>query len=483
VQFHFGDYCLDVARRELRSGQALVAVEPQVFDLLVYLLRNRDRVVSKDDLIAAVWGGRTVSESTLTSRINAARKAVGDSGEQQNLIRTVRRKGIRFVVAVDESSGHPVTVAPVAAAPGLRQEIHFCTAADGVRLAYAVSGEGPPLVMAATWLTHLEHQWRSLAWQPWLEAFSREHTLLRYDSRGCGLSDRDAGDLSFETWVRDFECVVDAASFRRFSLLATCQGGPIAIEYAARHPERVNRLILYGTYALGRLRWDDRPKEVDKARVLLDLTALGWGRENHAFLQVWASHFQPGGTLEHLRSWSDQQRAATSPETAVRLLRIGWNADVRQAARKIKCPVLIVHPERDAVVPIDEGRLIATLIPGCRFVQLDSENHMPLADEPAWARLLDEMRRFLAEPTAEPAAGRNGLPLDELTPRERAVLEGIAEGLDNAEIAAALGLSVKTVRNHITRVFDKISVQHRYQAIVLAREAGLGMNSRLTSAR
>jgi pimeloyl-ACP methyl ester carboxylesterase/DNA-binding CsgD family transcriptional regulator len=363
------------------------------------------------------------------------------------------------------------------------QNIRFCTSPDGVRLAYAVSGEGPPLVMSATWLTHLEHQWRSLAWKPWLDVFSRGHTLLRYDSRGCGLSDRDAGDLSFETWIRDFECVVEAASFRRFALLATCQGGPIAIEYAARHPERVSHLILYGTYARGRLRWTDRPKDVETARVLLELTRLGWAQENHAFMQVWASKFQPGGTLEHLRSWCDQQRAATSAETAVRLLRIGWSVDVSEAARKIKCPVLIVHPERDAVVPIDEGRSLASLIPDCRFVQLDSENHMLLADEPAWPRLVDEIRRFLSKPAAAITAGRNELPLHELTPRERSVLEGIAEGQDNAEIAASLGLSEKTVRNHITRVFDKICVEHRYQAIVLAREAGLGMNSRLTRAR
>lgn len=362
----------------------------------------------------------------------------------------------------------------------MNQNIRFCRSTDGVKLAYAVSGEGPPLVMSATWLSHLERQWQSLAWQPWLNAFSSNHKLLRYDSRGCGLSDRDAGDLSFEAWVQDFECVIEAASFRRFDLLATCWGGPVAIEYAAQHPERVNRLILYGTYGRGRLVRSDRPKEADKARVLLDLTKLGWGRENHAFLQVWASHFQPGGTLEHLRSWCDQQSAATSAETAVRLLRIGWNSDVTDAARKIRCPVLMLHAERDAVVPIDEGRLLASLIPNCRFVPLDSENHMPLANEPAWSRLLDEMQRFLAAPSAAPAADRNALPLDKLTPRERAVLEGIAEGLDNTEIATSLSLSEKTVRNHITRVFDKIGVEHRYQAIVRARESGLGMKSRLT---
>jgi DNA-binding NarL/FixJ family response regulator len=175
---------------------------------------------------------------------------------------------------------------------------------------------------------------------------------------------------------------------------------------------------------------------------------------------------------------------ATSGDTAVRLLRIGWNADVRDAARKIKCPVLIVHPERDAVVPIEQGRVLASLIPGARFVQLDSQNHMPLADEPGWTRLLAELQSFLSEPGGVPAQSRKTtLPLEELTARERSVLEGIAEGLSNAEIAAALRLSEKTVRNHITRVFDKISVEHRYQAIVLAREAGLGRAGSLVKER
>lgn len=356
----------------------------------------------------------------------------------------------------------------------MHQKIRFCTTADGVKLAYAISGEGPPLVMSASWLTHLEHQWRSLAWKPWLEAFSSEHTVLRYDSRGCGLSDREVGEISLETWVKDFECVVEAAGFGRFALLGTCQGGPIAIEYAARHPARVSHLVLYGTYARGRAKRTEFPNQVEKAKVLIDLTRLGWGRENHAFLQVWASQFQPGGTLEHLRSWSEQQQAATSAETAASLLSVGWDVDVTQTARRITCPVLVAHPERDAVVPIEEGRLLAGLIADCRFVQLDSENHMPLADEPAWPRFLADVRGFLGEPGAAPAVARNTLPLGDLTPRERGVLECIARGLDNSEIAALLELSEKTVRNHITRVFDKIGVEHRYQAIVRARDAGLG---------
>ena len=335
--------------------------------------------------------------------------------------------------------------------------------------------------MSATWLSHLEHQWRSMAWRPWLDAFAQGHKLLRYDPRGCGLSDRDAGNFSFDSWLTDFETVIDASGIQKFDLLATCWGGSIAIDYAARHPERVNRLILYGTYALGRLRWDDRPQEIEKSRLLLDLLRFGWGQENHAFLQVWASSFQPGGTIEHLRSWSEQQCAATSAEIAHQLLQIGWNVDVREAARKIKCPVLVIHPERDAVVPIEQGRLLASLVPDSRFVQIDTQNHMPLSDEPAWPVLVGEMRKFLAEPVR--ADARVALPLGELTQRERDVLDKIAEGMDNSEIAATLVLSEKTVRNHITRVFDKIGVAHRYEAIVLARDAGLGLNSRLTKVR
>jgi pimeloyl-ACP methyl ester carboxylesterase/DNA-binding CsgD family transcriptional regulator len=351
------------------------------------------------------------------------------------------------------------------------QDIRFCTADDGVKLAYAISGEGPPLVMSSTWLTHLEHQWRSLAWRPWLDAF-RDFTVLRHDSRGCGLSDRDTNQLSFASWVSDLACVIDAAGFRRFPMVATCWGGPVAIEYAARHPDRVSHLVLYGTYARGRLRID-QPDAIAKARLMLELTRHGWGQENDAFMQVWSSTFQPGGTLDYLRSWAEQMRLATTAETAVRLLEIGWSVDVQDAARRLRCPVLVVHPERDCAVPIAEGRLLASLIPDCRFVQLDSQNHMPLLDEPAWPRLIEDMRAFLARPDGE-APRRSVLPLDALTPRERAVLERIAEGLDNAEIARALGLSEKTVRNHITRIFDKIQVQHRYEAIVRARDAGLG---------
>lgn len=361
----------------------------------------------------------------------------------------------------------------------MEQTIRFCTSTDGVKLAYAVSGEGPPLVLSASWFTHLENQWRSLVWRSWLEGLSREYMVVRYDSRGCGLSDRHLENVTFDTWIQDFECVVDAVGLEQFSVLGTCLGGPIAMEYAARHPDRVGRLVLYGTALRGRLQRTDQPGEVEKAKLLLESLRLGWGAENYAFVQVWASMFQPGGTFEHMRSWCSQQCVAASAETAAHLLPIFWDLDMTSTARRIRCPALVAHAERDRVVPIQEAHSLAGLIPDCRLVLLDSENHIPLADEAAWPHFLAETRSFLGERKVASAEAQSTLQLGALTPRERNVLECIARGLDNAEIAASLELSEKTVRNHITRVFDKIGVDHRYQAIVRARDAGLGMPGRV----
>jgi pimeloyl-ACP methyl ester carboxylesterase/DNA-binding CsgD family transcriptional regulator len=358
------------------------------------------------------------------------------------------------------------------------QQIRFCSSFDGARLGYAISGRGAPLVMSATWLGHLEHDWRNLAWQPWLEHFSREHTLLRYDMRGTGLSDRSFTNVSGDAWARDFEAVVDAAGFDRFPLLGICQGGPTAIEFAARHRDRVTQLLLYGTYARGNFMRPERPREFDKAKVFVDMARLGWGNEDHAFMQVWASLFQPGGGIDHLRSWTELQHLAISEENAPAFFEAAFRVDVQDAARRIECPTLVIHASKDKAVHVEEGRRLASLIPAARFVELESENHMLLPDEPAWARFLQEVNAFLRAPRAQGEVAGIGQRLATLTEREHQVLEGIARGLDNTEIAAELALSQKTVRNHITRVFDKIGVAHRYQAIVLARDAGLGNGRR-----
>jgi len=390
VHFHFGDYALDVERRELKRRSEQIPVEPQVFDLLVYLLRNRDRVVSKDDLIGAVWGGRIVSESTLTSRINAARKAVGDSGEQQNLIRTIARKGFRFVGTVSESA----TAKAQPVAPGLRQDIHFCTASDGVRIAYAEVGQGSPLVKAANWLNHLEYDWQSPIWSHLLQEIAAEHRLIRYDARGNGLSDWDVGDISFDAFARDLESVVEATGLQRFALFGVSQGCAVSIAYAVRHPGRVTHLVLYGGFARGR-RKRGSAKESEQADALVTLMRQGWGQENPAFRQVWTSLFVPGGTAEQMQWFNDLQRITASAENAVRIRLAVDHIDVSDLLSRVTAPTLVLHCRDDAAVPFDEGRRLAAGIKGARFVALEGRNHLILEGDPGWHRFVEEIKNFL----------------------------------------------------------------------------------------
>jgi DNA-binding winged helix-turn-helix (wHTH) protein/alpha-beta hydrolase superfamily lysophospholipase len=392
VLFQFEDCLLDTDRRELRRGPELIALEPQVFDLLVYLVQNRDRVVSKDDLIASVWGGRIVSDSTLQSRINAARKALGDNGGQQRAIRTIARKGVRFICTVDEVAESRARDQASKAQPtsSPQQEIHFCTAPDGVRIAYALAGQGPPLVKAANWLNHLEYDWQSPIWSHLLYALAAEHRLIRYDERGNGLSDWDADDISFDAFVRDLESVVEATGLARFALLGISQGCAVSIAYAVRHPTRVSHLVLYGGFARGRSRRDRA-----EADTLLGLIRQGWGRENPAFRQFFASLFLPGGTPEQMQWFNDLQRITTSPENAVRILNATGSVDVSDLLPRVKVPTLVLHCRNDAAQPFDEGRRLAAGIPGARFVALESPNHLVLEGEPAWSRLLEEVKAFL----------------------------------------------------------------------------------------
>lgn len=348
------------------------------------------------------------------------------------------------------------------------QQIQFCKSFDGADIAYAVTGQGPTVVMLPSWLTHLEYQWRNLAWRPWLDALSRRYRLVRYDPRGCGLSERRIDGLTFETWVRDFDALSDVLDLQDFSLIGICQGGPTAIAYVARHPGRVNRLVLYGTYARGKAR-RSVPMETEKARVMLEMLQLGWGREDHSFISAFASQFQPEGSAEHLRAWCELQRAATSPANAAELTRVMFDLDVLALSALVSCPTLVAHCERDVAVPVEEARLLAQTIPGARLAQFDSPNHFMLADEPAWARFVETLHDFL------PRGHYTGGAFAELTARERELLAFLARGLDNHQIAAHLGISEKTVRNHVSSVFGKLAVESRAQAIVVAREAGFGI--------
>jgi pimeloyl-ACP methyl ester carboxylesterase/DNA-binding winged helix-turn-helix (wHTH) protein len=401
IIYAFGDCELDTRRRELRRGARARHIEPQVFDVLAYLLARRDRLVTKEELLDAVWGHRFVAPATLNSRIKSARQAVGDDGRGQRVIRTVHGRGFRMVGEVEERAAEgdaeakPSTEPPADASFG--QRIRFCTAPDGVRIAYATSGSGPPLVKPANWLTHLEFDWESPVWSPWLRELSRGHTLIRYDERGSGLSDRDVAELSFDAWVRDLETIADELALERFPLLGISQGCAVAVAYAAAHPERVSRLVLYGGYVRGRFRRKQTPEQLAEAKLVMQALPLGWGRDNPAFRQFFATIFLPEGTPEQHRWFGELQRTTTSPETAVRLRTAAGEIDVSGLAPRVRAPTLVLHATGDAAVPFNEGRELAALVPGARFVPLDSRNHILLEDEPAWARFVQEVRSFLDE--------------------------------------------------------------------------------------
>lgn len=350
------------------------------------------------------------------------------------------------------------------------QTIQFAQANDGTHIAYATTGTGPVLVKAANWLSHIEHDWVCPVWRHWMNDLSKQHTLLRYDERGCGLSDRTVEDWSFDAWVSDLETVVDAAGLERFPLLGISQGGAVAMAYAVKHPERVSHLILYGAYARGRLIRDSSQEALDEAATMRQLIRLGWGREHDAFRQVFSSQFMPGGSLADLQAFNELQKISCSADNAVKFLDEFNRINVLHLAPKIQCPTLVLHARGDLRVSFDEGRLIAAQIPGAQFVPLESDNHI-LLDEPAWPVFMSQVNEFLAQDTDHDSPFKQ---LHQLTNREEQVLDGIARGWDNADIAEHLSMSEKTVRNHITHIFDKLMVKTRAQAIVKAREAGYG---------
>ncbi len=350
-----------------------------------------------------------------------------------------------------------------------RQRIHYLKTRDGLKLAWAEAGAGPALIKAANWLTHLEYEWESPVWQHWLRFLSDHFRFVRYDERGCGMTDWQLGDLSVPRWTEDLEDVVEAAAPKKpFALLGISQGAIACLAYAVEHPEDVSHLVLCGAYARGALRRGDVAREKEY-RAITDVARVGWGKDNPTFRQVFTSRFIPGATREQVDWFNELCRKTTSPELAADLLEARAKVDVSDLLAKVQVPTLVLHACDDGVVPISEGRLLATGIPGAEFVELESKNHILLDGEPAWSRFCEAVLEFTgAGPNVEsedPAFGR-------LTVRERGILGLVTEGLSNAAIAERLSLSEKTVRNHVSNVFDKLGVWTRAQAIVFARDRG-----------
>ena len=402
-RYQFGPFELDPAEhRLLRNGEE-VSVQLKAFETLCILVENAGRLLKKDDLLRQVWPDTVVEENNLNKNVSMLRKVLHDQATGQSYIETVPRVGYRFVAPVKNmvppTSPKDVAIAGNSLGPVPRQEIRFSVTSDDVRLAWASIGDGPPLVKASNWLTHLDFEWESPIWRHWWTELSKHHRVIRYDERGNGLSQRDVPDVSFDTWVRDLETVVDAAGLDRFSLLGISRGGAIAIAYAVKHPERVSKLVLYGAFAVGLYHYGS-PEEIEARRALISLTRLGWGLHHPAFCRMFTNRFIPDSTPVHESWFDDLQRVSTSAENAARLWDISSAMDIRGLLRQVKVPTLVLHCDRDHQVSPEHGRDIAAEIPEASYVSLPSANHLLLAEEPAWKILVEELGAFLRWPEA-----------------------------------------------------------------------------------
>jgi DNA-binding winged helix-turn-helix (wHTH) protein/pimeloyl-ACP methyl ester carboxylesterase len=395
LPFHFGEFVLDPGPRELRSGSKVFAVEPQVFDLLEFLIRNRARVVSKDDLLAVVWGGRIVSDSAIAARINAARQAIGDDGREQRLIRTIPRKGFRFVGEVrEEAAAAAASLPPARQRPraASEQRITYCRTSDGVNIAVARVGRGKPLVCTPVFGAHVEYDWenptRADLWQFLADRFE----LIRYDGRGTGFSDRSVTEFSFETSQLDLDAVVESLGLQRYAFFGNGPGRTVApaIAHAARHPDRVSKLVIHGG-VVGEV--------VGNAwgTPFVWMISKDWKHGVLGYSRSFLAEIFPGLSPEQIAACVEWLPEIASLEAALRQLAVAMSVDVAGLLPQVRAPTLVLHSRGCRLHSVERAHSTASSIPNARLVSLPTDNDIPLPGEPAWPILLSALETFLSE--------------------------------------------------------------------------------------
>ena len=395
----FGPFRLETRHRLLLRDGTPVPLGTRAIDLLCELVAARGELIAKNDLMARVWPNTVVEENNLQVHISALRKALGEQANGRSWLQTVPGRGYRFAGALDGEFSPRSAV--TAAAPS--QEVMFCRACDGVNIAVASIGQGTPLVRTGLWMTHLEYDLSTSIWGPLLTRLAEHCRVIRYDQRGNGLSDWDIPPISFRNAVEDLEVVVNASNLEKFTLLGMSQGVATAIAYAAKHPDRISRLILSGGYSKG---WRARglPDQIARGEAFQTLARIGWGQDNPAFRQFFTSLAIPGGSHVEMEAFNELQRRSSSPENAARLIAMLGTVDVTQQLKQIAVPTLVMHSRDDAWIPCEEGRVIAAAIPKARFVSIASKNHVVMSHEPEWERYVKELLDFLpagSEPSAK----------------------------------------------------------------------------------
>jgi len=404
ARYFFGNYLLDVDERRLLRDSQEIRLRGKLFDTLRLLLENAGKLVRKDAFMESVWPDSVVEDNNLDYCISQLRKLFHPA----KYIETVPRHGYRFVASVTTSKPRErlSQLEPTAQSPDAPdQHVEFFTTTDGVRIAYNTGGHGPTLVRTIHWLNHLDFEWRTPSQRDWLSEIMRHHTLVRYDQRGSGLSDWNVSDFSFERTIQDFEELVDHIGLQTFAILGGCQGAAVGIGYAVRHPERVTKLIINGTFANG---WPaPAPGAREHLDAMLTLIRSGWGRDNPAFRQLWTTLFRPDADTTEMAWMNELQRISSSPENAARMMAEFPNIRVLDMLPKISCPTLVLHSREDGAVPVQEGKMIAARIRGARFVELPSRSHMVGPGDTAWEQFVQEFSAFLGWPDKEARMRRN----------------------------------------------------------------------------
>jgi pimeloyl-ACP methyl ester carboxylesterase/DNA-binding winged helix-turn-helix (wHTH) protein len=367
----------------------------KAFDTLSVLLERHGKLVPKQELMDAVWPESAVEENNLDRNISTLRKALGEQSTGEPFIETVPRVGYRFIAPVNIATPSLLRRRAEDREPEARHEIRFCVTPDNVRLAYATVGSGPPIVRVANCFNHLDFEWGSPIWRHWVRDLARGHSLLRYDGRGNGLSQRNVDNFSLDAWVQDLETVVDAAGLDTFALMGHSQGSSVAIAYAVRHPERVSHLILCGSYSRGACHRESA-EVLEARRALETLVDLNFGKSNPSFFHFVTSFYIPETTTPDEQEWfKNLQLISVSSRNLVQFMRACDEINIRDLLPKVTVPTIVFHSHGDRVAPPEEGRIVATEIPNARFVPLASGNHLLLADEPAWKVFREELATFL----------------------------------------------------------------------------------------
>ncbi len=399
VIYRFDNCTLDTETYQLSLAGRPVPVEPLVFDLLVYLIEHRSRVVSRDELLENLWKGKVVTDAALGARLKDARKAVGDSGDRQAVIKTVHGRGYQFIADITDSKGDSERQA--GAAPrteiGLDDQgpVRFCKSSDGVSIAHAEVGKGYPVFVTGSWMTHLEEDWKNSSWGPYLSHLARSFRLIRYDQRGNGMSDWDDVEISFARMVDDLAAVIECYDYDRFAILGCSQAAAVSIAYAVDHAERISHLILHGGYARGRRRRGD-PESAAESEALVTLIRQSWGNENPAIRQTITSLMMPDASTAEARWFNEFQRTCGPAENIARFRQMFDEMDVVELLEQVDVPTLVTHSTGDSVAPLAEGKLLASRIPEARFVTFNSKNHMIFGNEPEFGRLVKCLTEFLS---------------------------------------------------------------------------------------